>query len=110
MFIDKKNLIIIALLLILALFGWYVFGFVLPDQRRGIESIRNELNAATERINNIERGLDASAAEAGRISEGLGDTATSIATVERRIEVSQGRLTESQRILRQVRERGKKGD
>lgn len=110
MYVDKKNIIIAVLLLIVVCLSWYLFGFVLPDNRGRTDDLRNELKSATERLNSIERGTATGAAEAGRISEGLGTTTNTIITVERRIETSQVRLGECQQIIDQVRKRGKTGD
>ena len=80
--------------------------------RADISAAGREQQAAIERIERVENGLANNASEAGRISEGLGSVAESIAGVEKRIDSSQGKLTDSagliaegQRILGQVRAR-----
>jgi peptidoglycan hydrolase CwlO-like protein len=120
--IDKKTLIIIAGIVLIGAIAGYVFRGV-PNPGSGADAVRANLSAAgqqqqaaIDRLSTIENGLDASAAKAGTISAGLGDTAKSIATVESRIDSSEAKLTDSaeliaegQRILATVRARGQSG-
>ncbi len=121
---DKKTLLIIALLLAFGALCWYVFGRVLPDQRSGVDAVRTELDAVREqqqrtldRLGTVENGLDRGAAEANRISEGLDSVTGTVADVEERISASEDRargsasaIGDSKRLIDKVRERGKTGD
>jgi peptidoglycan hydrolase CwlO-like protein len=120
---DKKTIAIGTVCLLVGLcIAWYLFGTVQHDRsgadrvRTDISAAQREQQAAAERLGAIENGLDASAAEAGRVSGGLGGVAESIAGAESRIDSSQGKLTDSagliaegQRILAGIRARGQVG-
>ena len=117
---DKKTIVIGAMFILVGLcVAWHMLSPVQPD-RSGADQVRTDLSAAgreqqaaADRIEGVANGLADSAAEAGRISEGLGGVAESIAGAESRIDSSQGKLIDSagliaegQRILAGVRARG----
>jgi peptidoglycan hydrolase CwlO-like protein len=122
---DKKTTIItIVILLIAGVACWLMFSGGIPDTGSGIDAARTNLQSvgdqqqsAIDRLGDIETGLTDSANKAGTISTGLGDTAKSIDTVTGRIDQSEVRLkssaeliSEGQRILATVRERGQTGN
>jgi len=103
----KTSYIIIALLLAGAV-SWYMFSGRISDDGNRIDEIRADISAiadqqqaAIDRLGTIGNGLSDSAAEAGRISEGLGDTTGTIAGVEDRISASQERVSDSQQLIRE---------
>jgi len=116
---NKKILIYAIAVLVAGYVCWDVFGTVSGYEQR-IGELRNDISAVREqqrtvinRLGAIENGLDASADEAGRISEGLGSVAGEIATVEGRVTESQDRARDStglirqgQSILDQIKQRG----
>ena len=120
---NKNYLIIAGILLIVGFIAWDVFGGNVSNSGSGADAVRSDLSAvgqqqqaAIDGLGRIENGLDSGAAEAGRVSAGLGDTAKSITTVENRIDGSEAKLTDSagliaegERILATVRARGQSG-
>jgi peptidoglycan hydrolase CwlO-like protein len=118
---DQKIVIIISGLLTVGVLYWLMCGRGIPDTGSGIDAARTDIQSARgkqqsaiERIGTVESGLDRSATETGRISAGLKDTSGKIAAVEERITKSEGGLkssaeliSEGQRIIGQIRERGK---
>ena len=127
---NKTYCILFAVLLILGLVAWNVYGSGLHDNRAGTDEIRTDLQSvkqqqstAIDAITNVESGLGDSAGSAGRLSdqvgavaEGLEGTADTIADAQERIGASQGiaadstsLLSECQSILRSIRKRGQGG-
>lgn len=123
--IDKKVVAIIALAICVA-GGFFGFSFGTTDisgDRIGVDSARADIqsavsqqSAAIEGLRGIEGGLEAGAAEADRLSAGLGDTAEATAIVESRsgedtdrTRTSQQLVEEGRRILEQIRKRGPVG-
>ena len=128
--IDKKTIYNISIavvgLLLIGVFSGYVFCIRtnISDNGNGagqvgsdIQSVGQQQSDADNGIKHVEAGLDSSAAEAGRISTEIGNTAESIAAVENRIDTSESKLrssadliAEGKRIVSTVRERGKVGN
>ena len=117
-----KNVVFVAVaLLFAAIVFWFSFGpGRVPDNRNGADQIRADIqsageqqSAAIDRLATIEAGLDDSAAKAGELSAGIGNTAEAIAGIESRIgegaertRTSQQLAREGRRILQTIRERG----
>ncbi len=95
---DKKTIIIGAICLLAIGLTWYLLGPVQHDRsgadqvRTDISAVEREQQAAVDRVERVENGLADSAAEAGRVSAGLGGVAEAVAGVESRIDSSQGKL------------------
>jgi len=106
--VDKKTTYIVIAVMLLAVASWYLFSSRLPDNGSRVNEIGADISAvgveqqsAIDRLGTIENGLSDSAAEAGRVSEGLGDTTGTIAGVEDRISASQDRVRDSAEIIRE---------
>lgn len=120
---DKKTTYIIIALLLAGAIAWYMFGRVPCDGERineirtDIQSIGDQQQTAIEGLGRIENGLSDSAAEAGRVSTGLGDVAESVTSIEDRISASQERVRDSAELIREgksilagIRARGQAGN
>jgi septal ring factor EnvC (AmiA/AmiB activator) len=117
--VAKEIIVRVGVVLVLVVLAWYGVGLLFGDGartdeiRNDIREIRTEQQQADKRLDTIERGLADSAATAGKISEGLGDTSNRLAEVQRRNDTSKAELSNSQsligegkQILGQIRQRG----
>lgn len=105
---DKKTIVIVVLVILLGLFGWLLFTPNIPDNRSGIDEVRDHLQSvreqqqsALDRIEVIESGIADAKDTADRVD-------ASISTSQGLSTDSAGLIAEGQSILGDVRQRDKK--
>lgn len=119
---DKTKIIVgIALLVCIALAGYWMGGYLHGDGgradevRNGLSRIEKHQRDTDARLDKISTGLDQSVKTtqriAGRIetaAESVGSAAERIAGSQKQFEASQQRIGEGESILRGIRQRAKK--
>lgn len=123
-FIKNNRFLFIALAIFLCVGIWFSFGAGsrthdsgsrVHDNGVGADTVRHEIGAAREQQHQISEGLQSAESRAGEIANSLerSETANQEAasradSIEATIEQQRAAIADCQRIVRTVRERGKK--
>lgn len=113
---NKKVIIIILGVLILAFVGWYMFSTrSISNNGSGADNAQSDIRSASDkqsdaigRVDSVESRLDDSSAtvgnvsgEIGAVSGGIGDSSTTISTVQERLDDSEARLDRNTDLIKQ---------
>lgn len=108
---DKKNIIVaVVILLAIGIACWGMFSGGLPNDGGAINQVRTELESARIELESTKRELSESRAIVSGLQQTNSDIAREISKGRELSKADSERLAECQRILKQIRERGKAGD
>lgn len=116
---NKKT--VVAVLIVALLAGTFCAGYLfglrnagsdtdsVPDNRAGIDNVRNELSTAQVNQRELTEGIAGAEAGAARIEAGIRHVAESVAATEAAVRDAAELIDQCQQILGRVRNRGKAG-
>lgn len=116
-FIKNNRLLFIALAIFLCVGIWFSFGAGsgVHDNGERIDTTRHEIGAAISQQHQISEGLQSAESRAGEVASSLErsasanqEAASRADCIEETIEQQRAAIADCQRIVRTIRERGKK--
>lgn len=116
-FIKNNRLLLIALAIFLCVGIWFSFcaGSRVYDNGERIDAVRHEIGTAREQQHEISEGLQSAESRAGKVTSSIErsasasrEAASRADSIEATIEQQRAAIADCQRIVRTVRERGKK--
>lgn len=123
-FIKNNRFLFIALAIFLCVGIWFSFGAGsrthdsgsgVHDNRERVDAVRHEIRTAREQQHKISEGLQSAESRAGKVTSSLErsasanqEAASRADSIEATIEQQRAAIADCQRIVRTVRERGKK--
>ena len=107
---ETATLVIVAVVLLVVVFclGYMLCLRHVSDHGGGADAVGNQLEQAGTNIQNAKDGIDQAAGTADKVGAGIGAAKESAGYLQHTADTSAELIADCQRIIRQVRARGKK--